>query len=128
MIIKYRQPIFNNGNFTGWHYWGYTTNDIEFFTSPLTSNDGKIRESGQFTGLFDSDKKEIYHGDILALEGDKLGYVEWNKEAASWWVNQDPVNGYGSLGYQLISGLGHPKKALIIGNLQENPELLNLHG
>lgn len=67
----------------------------------------------QFTGLHDKNGKEIYEGDILCwpkYEGKKnqiRWVVEWNNDRAGW-TDWSPRN-----------------EAEVIGNIYENPELLN---
>lgn len=93
---------------------------------------------GQFTEIYDSNGKEIYEGDICQIttaikrgfqkDGEKriLGYVEFGEN----WVNDIDINvfntfyiksrsGYkGSIHYHL------PNNLIIIGNIHDNPELL----
>lgn len=63
---------------------------------------------GQFTGLYDKNGKEIYEGDILK-GGIYLSYeVKWDYEDNGWNVKNDDIR----------------KHYEIIGNIHENPELL----
>ncbi|MCG5104426.1 YopX family protein [Oceanobacillus alkalisoli] len=77
----------------------------------------------QFTGLKDSNGKEIYEGDIYAyhitvasVQGvefsfEKTSVVEWRDGA--FWVNE----------YLLSEALEGDDNPVIIGNIYENPEL-----
>ena len=70
----------------------------------------------QFTGLFDKDGKEIYEGDIL-LDGDKnLKEVQWEYTTYVLFY----IKGFW---FDKLSGREMHSK--IIGNIFENPELLN---
>ena len=93
---------------------------------------------GQYTGLHDRKDQEIYEGDILFVEfDDKSGgnqLVGWNEEMASWGA----MNAYD---YQTLNGgddwpefknytlLVYLKRAIIcevVGNIHDNPELMNV--
>jgi uncharacterized phage protein (TIGR01671 family) len=75
---------------------------------------------GEFTGLTDKNGKEIYEGDIFPyrnivtyLADDKEGYGM----AAGWYAQRDNFESWSEL-----EGGGEEE---VIGNIYDNPELLN---
>lgn len=122
--IKFRQPVtLRSGEFHCWHYWGYIGNNLSFFTSPLTSNDGEIKKSYQSTGLNDKNGNEIYEGDVFGkFGGDKdrpeeyeyHGKVYFDEDLLAFCVAES--NG----GWTYLNEYERPE---IIGNIYENPEL-----
>lgn len=113
--IKYRQE--NNGV---WHYWGYVKDRPEEFISPISLlNAGK---SYQYTGLHDKNGKEIYKGDIfdMGVIGFDRGcfngfYTESRSDDKGWDYSDSWEDGM----YHYVL------QNEIIGNIYENPDLLN---
>lgn len=79
---------------------------------------------GQFTGLLDANKKEIYENDIIRLGPDSIAVVLWNEEHSAFCVRLIQSSKVGSrpLG-NWINYLG--RKIEVISNIHTNPELLN---
>lgn len=78
----------------------------------------------QFTGLTDKSGKEIYEGDILKCNWNddrypihNIGPVEWNEREACWKLGEG--------GTAKDDAEAHFE---VIGNIYENPELLEVEG
>ena len=76
------------------------------------------REITQFTGLLDKNGKEIYEGDIIELSGIKRE-VAWIEEDAGFGLKYERK--FGGFCPMVIE-----QKVEVIGNIYENPELLNV--
>lgn len=64
--LKFRQPYFlQDDTFSHWHYWGWMSEGE--FVSPLSMGHNVKGEMGQqWTGLYDSDGREIYEDDKVS--------------------------------------------------------------
>jgi uncharacterized phage protein (TIGR01671 family) len=104
---------------------------------PVTmSFKSKDLKFSQFTGLFDSKGNEIWEGDIIRCHyfyqalGDGLGIYEAEKEIIGkiyfrelgLWIECDDKD---DSGYLLWINELHEESFEVIGNIYENPELLN---
>ena len=100
--------------------------DLTLFPySEFSSYEEIIPETvGQFTGLTDKNGKKIFEGDILSLGGDPLPH--WHDEGDIVEVRYkgcafDPLDDYDSdCGTAVVARLCE-----VIGNIHDNPELLN---
>ena len=112
-----------------WHYGGYIHDD-----SIMEHRGGIFRcvpvlpeTVGQYTGLTDKNGKRIFEGDILQFEnGDgefSLYSCEWSSELCGW-----------SIKFHEYDTPADPLDALfctdaeVIGNIHDNPELLEVSG
>jgi hypothetical protein len=72
----------------------------------------------QFTGLKDSNGKEIYEGDILKWER----YPYGGPFSSVYWVSED--DGWDFSGWMIKESENQRGKCEIVGNIFENPELI----
>lgn len=73
----------------------------------------------QYTGLKDENGKEIYEGDILSPndeEDNSMGVVKYDNTKGSYYI--DFENG------SCVSNFDYAKFLEVVGNIYENPELL----
>ena len=119
--IKYRQPIFADGKFLEWHYWGFIKQPYGLiFAAPITGHKSmeEIREeSNQFIGVKDKTGKEFCLDDIITKNGRYFSIIEY--ESGGYYAIALP-------GKYRHSGLYHismtTKEYYIVGNKMENPE------
>lgn len=99
--------------------WLNITNEIiNKETGQFKVNNEKSRyELIQYTGLKDKNDKEIYEGDIVYIAGMGNSKVEWDRCHAGWiFDNRSQGCEYSDVIEDIET---------IIGNIYENPELLN---
>lgn len=129
-----REILFRAKAIDGNWYYGVPlvfTEDYVCMTAPHTYNKSVIPETiGQYTGLTDKNGKKIFEGDIgryKQTDGAKwngkpmicIGKVVYNKKTASFAVDSKDEIGAKNYDYFPI------KDFEIIGNIHDNPELLN---
>lgn len=87
----------------------------------IVHRDSPYFELMQYTGLNDKNDKEIYEGDIVALDSLAGFVVEYDNENARFILNGEHKDkDYGHCGFHLYA----QKEIEIIGNIYENAELL----
>lgn len=81
----------------------------------------------QFTGLHDKNSKEIYEGDICKSDNTNVGRIRfhngafcWTNGAGFWWIHGTPEDGM-----PFDATIMQLSDVSVIGNIYENPELLN---
>ena len=140
--IKFRGRQLSTGK---WIYGDLVHDNMGgFYVYPMDCN-GLFRDNrvaaetvGQYTCLLDKKDQEIYKGDILFVEfADKSGgyyLVGWNEETASWgimdqYAYQSIKEGYDFAEFKNYTLLAFLKEAIIcevVGNIHDNPELMNV--
>lgn len=129
--ILFRGKRIDNGE---WVYGNYAFTDVNgkkyfiFQNKPLEHE--VIPETvGQYTGLTDTNGKKIFEGDILEFSedyDDKFGYpainyckciVIYDESLLAWRIR--------GLDYEGLDDLCEYVDSEIIGNIHDNPELLN---
>jgi hypothetical protein len=90
----------------------FKPDDDDFKLCPIEED-----SDGQYTGLKDKNGKEIYEGDIVTDGYDK-GKVIYDNESAQFRVDFSPMD-------DGLQEMCTPNWAIVIGNIYENPELLD---
>lgn len=83
----------------------------------------KIETIGQFTGLHDSNGKEIYEGDIVKSSHGTIHYIVYDNDLACFKAivaRYNPLYEYSTLSKGWVWSF----KKEVIGNIHDNPELL----
>ena len=130
--IKFRAKRLNNNEFVTGYYLPMFYGHKHFIYLPLEylNEHSRIeidpKTLDQYTGLKDKDGKEIYEGDVVRIWADPkdyngykghnyIGVVEWDEFILGFILS----DGHGLKDFEFIE---------IVGNIYENPELLNKEG
>ena len=117
--IKFRGKRVNNGEWVyGYLRFIYIDTDRASIYDPISvSNYDVLLETvGQYTGVKDKNGKEIYEGDILKDEFNRIFIVYWVEKEARFSMRQkNRKTEY----FMFINHLSEE----VIGNIYDNPEL-----
>lgn len=101
---------------------------LDYHTIQLGAEQWHVDPStvGQYTGLTDKDGKRIFEGDLLFdSEWECEGHVAWANEHLSWMIvmsgEKEFLQEFITDGEAMCAGCTH-----IIGNIHDNPELLEV--
>lgn len=125
--IKFRGKIVDNGKWIyGYLRFIYIDTDKASIYDPISvSNYDVLLETvGQYTGLKDKNKKEIYEGDIVELTwADKktsIQYIVKYVEDCAYYMLECVTDEY-----ELDALCGYSQEQFeVIGNIYDNPEML----
>lgn len=112
-----------------WLYGFYLQNRGAHFVCPDEFAEGKSWDDyeidpetrGEYTGQKDKNGQEIYEGDVVATEMNGCRYVQ----EVVW---SDVTNGFSFRGHGCGPMFHKPSCMEVIGNIHDNPELLNKQG
>ena len=110
-----KKVIFSNIVSFATDNFGFVVNDCE--VAPATV--------GQFTGLLDKNGKEIYEGDIVVYGSHCKHIVEFKHGMFGYTLMDGWFVGYGGNSNFTFNPLDKSNEHEIIGNIRDNPELLN---
>lgn len=80
---------------------------------------------GQYTGLKDKNGREIYEGDIVQIHNDKKSVFEIRWVGGGFYRRHKFMQKYKGESWEEITDLPmYPSAHIVIGNIHENPELL----
>lgn len=102
----------DNGLYEGWYISNSFGRPYAYRVDPETV--------GQYTGLNDHAGTKIFNGDIVMIDGDtdEIGVVEWDEDELKYYIDSEGC----LLEYSL--GEFYSKELEVIGNIHDNPELL----
>jgi hypothetical protein len=133
--IEYRGKREDNG---GWVYGGimvYGNGDGKRLYIIIPSISPTFIEVipetvGQYTGLKDKNGVKIFEGDIVKAKIERAVFcteVRWGKQGRGWRLKCDrkKIERFGTVKYY---ALPDSEKIEVIGNIHDNPELLNGKG
>jgi uncharacterized phage protein (TIGR01671 family) len=86
----------------------------------------------EYTGLKDSNDREIFEGDIIKTDWGNtgpsfVGRVYWHETEFQWWITDDTKDPIAGVDYDLTF-LSSYLTYNVIGNIYEHPELLGRKG
>ena len=122
MIYLFRGKSTWNGEWIKGNFikMGFTTRDgiCEYTVAEEGCYPVKVAPEtvGQYINFNDKNDTRIFDGDIVEFDDDKIGVITYDKDEACWVVK--------SSNYVYTFSIFHSSDLEIIGNIHDNPELL----
>ena len=115
--IKFRAQKSNNNEIVYFDLKYFLENDEDKMPDAMQY---VLKNIKQFTGLFDKNGKEIYEGDVLKTKYQDKAIMIWHKEFSCFCFEtiDEVVKGEYQYSFKNV-------EIEIIGNIYENPELLD---
>lgn len=109
----------------GWEIVSHFTGELKVIARSLNNAKATLM---QFTGLKDKKGKEIYEGDII-MDGENIRQVKYSSQNAAYYLSTTDskrhfYKEFIECGQSQSDGAVHCDTIEVIGNIYENPELI----
>lgn len=129
--ILFRGKRIDNGEWVEGCFGQHTSLDALIIDRPYPTMNGDLSALGfyevdpstvgQYTGRTDKNGKRVFEGDIIRLYNGSVGVVLWSDNDQAYLIFQDPVK---MVILDDFGNYGRPEYYEVIGNITDNPELL----
>lgn len=127
--IKFRGKDIKTGEWLYGNIQVPSKQGVPYFMYDRDHNQKEVisKTVGQFTGLLDGERKDIFEGDIMRIPETEfnieiIGVVEFDR--GSYVVRSFFSGTHSSLAWAIRERQSGERRGIVIGNIYDNPELL----